>query len=226
MDAISAAFGTVLFTLAGQNVTVLEAFGFVTGALCVWAVSRQWVWNWPVGLVNNLAFLALFVTAGLYADAGLQIAFFALGVYGWVAWHRRRRPCDGEIVTLHVRHASAPEVAVGLTLTAAGTVAIAYLLAAETDSVVPWPDAFITSASLVATWGQARKLFEQWWCWIVVDVVSVPLYLVKGLVLTATLYAGFLALCVYGLVTWRRDLAAHRHARPVAAGPGAPAELA
>jgi nicotinamide mononucleotide transporter len=219
MDAILAFFGIPLFTLLHEQVTVLETFGFVTGALCVWAVSRQWLWNWPVGLLNNLAFFALFATSGLYADAGLQVAFFLLGGYGWIAWIRRRRIGAAVATSIPVRRARAVEIVVGIALTAVGTVAIAFLLATETDSVVPWPDAFIASASLVATWGQARKIIEQWVWWIVVDVVSVPLYLIKGLSLTAILYTGFLALCIYGLVSWRRELRAQRVAPSLAAEP-------
>ncbi|MES1170580.1 MAG: nicotinamide riboside transporter PnuC, partial [Leifsonia sp.] len=186
--------------------SVLEAFAFITGALCVWAVSKQWLWNWPVGLLNNIAFFALFITSGLYADSGLQVAFFVLGVYGWIAWIRRRRNGSAIATAIPVRRAQRIEILVAVAATTVGTVFIAFLLSTETNSVVPWPDAFIASASLVATCGQARKVFEQWWIWIAVDVVSSPLYLMKGLALTAILYLGFLALCIYGLMSWRREL--------------------
>lgn len=197
-----------LFAIAGQPVTVVEAIGFVTGALCVWAVARQDIWNWPLGLVSNAAFFALFLGVGLYADALLQVAFAAISVYGWINWARRR----GGGSHLPVRRARTSEVVFGLAAALIATVVVALLLAAETDSAVPWPDAFVLAFSLLATWGQARKLIEQWWVWIAVDVVSVPLYLVKGLWLTAVLYTGFLALCVWGLVGWTRALRAGRAA--------------
>ena len=206
-----------LFHLFGQRVTVLEAFAFVTGALCVWAVSRQWLWNWPLGLINNVAFFALFLSAGLYADSGLQVAFFVLGVYGWLSWLRRRRAGSEIRTSLPVRRATRGEVIAVLGVVAVGTVLIAILLSTQTNSVVPWPDAFVTAASLGATWGQARKLLEQWWLWIIVDVVSIPLYLSKGLVLTAILYSGFLALCFYGLAQWRKQLVAQDATIPVSA---------
>ncbi|GAB3408122.1 nicotinamide riboside transporter PnuC [Schumannella luteola] len=206
MDAALDLLNLPLFTILGEHVTVLEIFGFVTGALCVWAVSRQWIWNWPVGLVNNLAFLLLFFGAGLYADASLQAVFFVLGVYGWIVWARRRRGGGGaDALLAPIQRAGRRDVVIALVATALGTVAVAWLLATETDSAVPWPDAFVLSASLVATWLQARKVLEHWWIWIAVDLVSVPLYIVKHLYLTAILYTGFLALCVYGLVGWRRD---------------------
>jgi nicotinamide mononucleotide transporter len=87
------------------------------------------------------------------------------------------------------------------------------VLGAATDSTVPLPDAFVLAGSLVATWGQARKIIEQWWVWIAVDVVSIPLYASKGLWLTAVLYTGFLALCVDGLRRWTRELRRSRAAK-------------
>jgi nicotinamide mononucleotide transporter len=152
-----------------------------------------------MGIVNNLAFIVLFVGAGLYADTALQVVFVVIGVYGWFVW------THGRTVTLPIRRATARELAVGVAFTAVATIVVAYVLAAETNSVVPWPDAFVLAASLWATWLQAKMILEQWWVWIVVDLVSVLLYLSKHLALTGTLYAGFLALCVYGLVKWTRD---------------------
>jgi nicotinamide mononucleotide transporter len=79
------------------------------------------------------------------------------------------------------------------------------LLDRVTDSTVPLPDAITTVLSLLATWGQARKKLESWWLWIAADVVYVPLYAYKVLWLTAVLYVGFLALCVFGLRSWLAD---------------------
>lgn len=208
MDALTDLLQSQLFSIADQPVSVVEAIGFLTGALCVWAVARGSILNWPLGIVNNLAFLLLFAGVGLYADAALQIAFGVLGVYGWVQWSKRRRGEAGVVAAasaLPIRRATGRELLIGGAIALVATVAVGYLLAAETNSQVPWPDAFILAFSLFATWGQAKKLLEQWWIWIAVDLVSIPLYLVKGLWLTALLYTGFLALCVYGLTRWTRE---------------------
>ena len=93
--------------------------------------------------------------------------------------------------------------------------ALTLLLSRATDSTVPFWDALTTALSLVATYGQCRKRVESWWLWIAADLVYIPLYAYKGLYLTSLLYVGFLALCVVGLLGWRRDLAA-RHARTAA----------
>jgi nicotinamide mononucleotide transporter len=195
-------------TVWGTPTTWGEVLGFVTGALCVWLVARQHVANWPIGIANNLVFFALFLHNGLFADGWLQIVYLVLSSYGWWAWLR-----GGERHTELAVSRTTPAqwwvlAAVGVVATAGMTV----LLDTATSSTVPLADSVTTVLSLLATWGQARKKLESWWLWIAADLVYVPLYLYKDLVLTALLYVGFLALCAMGLRNWlgalRRDAVA------------------
>ncbi|MFD8416748.1 nicotinamide riboside transporter PnuC [Streptomyces sp. NPDC059650] len=181
-----------------------EVLGFATGALCVWLVARQHVANWPVGIANNVFFIVLFAQSGLYADAGLQIVFIALAAYGWWSWTHGGGP--GTAGVLPVRRTTRTEWAALAAAGAVGVLALTLLLDRATDSTVPFWDALTTGLSLTATYGQCRKLVESWWLWIAADLVYIPLYAYKGLYLTAGLYVGFLALCVAGLVGWRRTL--------------------
>ena len=68
---------------------MIEIFGFVTGVVNVWLLARQNIWNWPVGIANNLAYLILFATSGLYGDSGLQFVYIVLAIYGWWLWLHR-----------------------------------------------------------------------------------------------------------------------------------------
>lgn len=195
-------------------ITSAELIGDVTGAACVWLVARQNIWNWPVGLLNNVFFFLIFWWSKLYGDAVLQVVFAALGIYGWWLW-----ATGGEARTarLPVRRTSLGEWRlIGLT-TLAATLGAATWLAEATDSPYPLWDAAVLTLSLAATYGQANKLLESWWLWIAVDVLSIPLYIVRSLYPTALLYAGFLALCLYGLRGWSRELRAHEARQAVTA---------
>jgi nicotinamide mononucleotide transporter len=198
-------------------VDIVEILGFVSGALCVWLVARQNIWNWPIGIANNIVFLILFWTAGIYADAGLQIVYLGLALYGWWAWLRGGVEHTGLTVTRTTRGQWLVLGAAGV----AGAAGLTVLLDTVTDSTVPLPDAVTTVLSLLATWGQARKKLESWWLWIAADVIYVPLYAYKDLWLTAALYLGFLGLCVVGLRNWTASYAT----TPLAAA-GSPASSA
>ncbi|MFE3764062.1 nicotinamide riboside transporter PnuC [Streptomyces sp. NPDC059104] len=188
----------------GWSTSWTEVLGFVTGAVCVVLVARQHIANWPVGIANNVFFIVLFAQSGLYADAGLQVVFIALAAYGWWSWTHGGGP--GTAGALPVRRTTATEWAWLLAAGAVGVAGLTLLLGGVSDSTVPFADALTTGLSLMATYGQCRKLLESWWLWIAADLVYIPLYAYKGLYLTSVLYVGFLALCVAGLVGWRRTL--------------------
>ncbi len=187
-----------------------EVLGFVTGGLCVLLAARRVIWNYPLGIANNLVFIGLFVTNALYADAGLQIVYLVLGVTGWVAW--ARRPARDERVAVAALPRRAVPVLVGSGLVGSG---VLVLVLRQTDSTTVVADATTTAVSLVAQVMLNRRWIESWFVWIAVDVAYVGLYLSKGLVITAALYLLFIAICVLGYRTWR-------HAPPAAPGAARP----
>ena len=182
-----------------------EACGFVTGAVCVWLVTRGNIWNWPVGLANNLFFAVLFWRARLFADMGLQGVYFALGLWGW--WHWLR---GGENHSrLEVTRATRTEwLGIALFL-AFGTWGLRELLIVVNGAAPLW-DSLTTTLCLAAQYLLCRKRIENWWLWIAADLIYVPLYFARHLPLTAILYAGFIVLCGIGLFRWKKELHASR----------------
>lgn len=194
--------GTAL-TAFGTPTSWAELLGFGTGLINVGLLVRRHILNWPVGILNVLLLMLVFWSAGLYADAGLQTVYVVLGLYGWWAWLHG----GADRTELVVRHTTGAEWRL---LAVAGVVLTGGLwlfLDRLTGSTVPLADALTTALSLLATYGQTRKLIENWWLWIAADLIYIPLYAYKDLWLTAILYVAFLVLCVLGLRAWR---AAHR----------------
>jgi nicotinamide mononucleotide transporter len=199
---IGVAIGLALITASWRGWTsysMTEALGFVTGAACVYLVIRQSIWNFPLGIANNIFFLILFVNAGLYGDAGLQVVYIALGIQGWRYWLYGGQNRKAAQIT----HAS-PRLLVALgSFVVIGTAGLILALRAARGAA-PAPDAFTTVLSLAAQYLLNRKTIENWILWIVADIIYVWLYISRGLQLTAALYFVFLCLCVAGLLNWRR----------------------
>jgi len=179
---------------------MVELFGFITGVVNVWLLAKQNIWNWPVGLANNAAYLILFATTGLYGDAGLQVVYITLSVYGWWNWARR-----GSAAQLPVTRTPVGVWYVLAPLTIVSFLVLRWFLAHHTNSTVPVWDGLTTALSLAAIYGQSRKYLESWWLWILADLVYIPLYIYKGLWLTSVLYLVFLLLCIFGLRQWLRE---------------------
>lgn len=182
-------------------ISLIESFGFVTGAVCVLLVVEQNIWNFPIGIANNVFFIILFIEARLYGDMALQFVYVVLGFMGWYQWLY-----GGESRTaLHVSHMPVNTGAVLAVLGAAGTAGLTVLLAHYNDSA-PFLDALTTVLSLVAQYLLNGKRIENWYVWITADVIYIYLYAQKELYLTAALYALFIVMCLAGLAEWKRTL--------------------
>jgi nicotinamide mononucleotide transporter len=193
--------------------TWTEIAGFITGALCVWMVVKRNIWNFPVGIANYIFFFVLFIGSGLYADAGLQVVYFGLALYGWYSWLYGAEDRSA----LKVHNPTLPQFLACLAAVGVIWAAIQFGLSRYTDSTVAGWDAITTALSLVAQFMLSRKWIANWWLWIAADLIYIPLYAVKGLWLTAGLYGIFLAMCVVGLMEWRAARAKMLAAEPSAA---------
>lgn len=178
-----------------------EALGFATGAVSVWLYVRQNVWAWPTGIANSAFWLVLFWGSRLYLDAGLQIVYIGLGVWGWYWWLRGGERGGRLTVSRTPRVEAWLLTAIGVL----GTLGLWWAMV-EVDDALPLPDAATTVVSLLAQYMLTRKLLGNWWCWIAVDVAYVVMYASQHLYLTAALQPLFIAMCVVGLRQWRAEL--------------------
>ncbi len=184
----------------------LEIVATVFGLWSVWCYVIESVWSWPTGLVNVALQIVLFWHYGLYAETGLQVVYVGLQMYGWWQWVRGGDRRAGVVI----------ERTTALTWIDLATVSLlayvpmGYVLDRWTDSTVPWADSAPTVLSLVAQWMISHKKLENWLVWIVVNVLSIPLFAYKGLYLIAGLNVVFLGLSVWGQLRW---LTLYREAR-------------
>ncbi|MBW7847676.1 MAG: nicotinamide mononucleotide transporter [Bacteroidales bacterium] len=184
-----------------RHTTWIEAIAVFFGLLSVWYSARINILVYPTGIVNVTIFVYICLRAGLYADMAINVVYFVMSVYGWYNW---LRPRENKTV-LPVRFAGKRINLFSLGVTLLLFFAIRTVLIHYTDSTVPSIDAFTTALFIIAMWLMATKRVENWIYWIAGDVVSVPLYFYKGLVLSSFQYLVFLVLAVAGLIAWRKE---------------------
>ena len=191
----------------------IEIFGAVTGILYVILEIRQNIWLWPVGIITSGVYIWIFFTGKLYADMSLQGYYLVVSVLGWYWWVKgagRRAQGTGERKNedgkLNVTRLSMMN---GIILTSVFIVLFFILwlvLSKLTDSPVPVCDSFITSLSIIATWMLARKIYEHWYLWIIVNTASIILFFTRGLYPTVILYIVYCAMSFAGLKEWGKSL--------------------
>lgn len=193
----------------------IEIFGAVTGIIYVFLEIRQTIWLWPVGIITSAVYLWVFFTSKFYADMSLQGYYLIISILGWYWWVRgtgekkeweKGIKGEGEKEELLVTRL---KFRTGMILVVVFVLLYGimwFVLSRFTDSPVPVWDAFITSLSIVATWMLARKIYEHWFLWIVVNFVSAALFLVKGLYPTVILYFVYGVMSFAGLAAWKKTI--------------------
>jgi nicotinamide mononucleotide transporter len=163
---------------------------------------RQNPWCWACAVASAAIYLVLFARGGLVMQAALQLYYIAMAVYGWRAW---RSGAAG--APLPVSRWSAGRHALGTGFVLAATLVNGWIIGGSTGGWVPYVDALVAWASVLATWLVARKVLENWLYWIVVDAVAVALYWSQGFHPTAALFVLYVIIAVRGYFAWRADLA-------------------
>jgi nicotinamide mononucleotide transporter len=182
------------------TMSAIEIIAVLLGIANIVLIIRRSVWNFPVGIAMVSLYFVIFRDAKLYSDAGLQVFFAIVNLYGWWSWHRNEADA-GEIV---VRRLPRLGYAAWIVASIALIGTWGYFMARYTGTSVPYWDAAVAMLSVAGQILMARRFVENWHYWIIVNLISIPLYVTKELYLTAGLYGVFLVLAVAGLVEWRK----------------------
>lgn len=210
---------TTMFTVIDYPMSYLEFIGTIFTIWCVWLTSRAKILSWPIGLIGSVFYLFLFYQIQLYSDVFEQVYFIITGFMGWYLWVKNKQQIDDQKKEVIVSLNTLKQNAIYLGIIAAGTVGLSYVtmnlsgwLPVYFPEPVSFPmlDAVTTVMSFVAQWLLVRKRVESWVLWILVDIIGIGLYWVKGVKFISMEYVLFLIIATYGLVHWIRNYKEHQ----------------
>jgi nicotinamide mononucleotide transporter len=204
-------------TISGHDITWREIIGNAFGFASAIGGLRRRVWAWPVGIVGNVLLFTVFIgtavngqTVPLLGQAGRQVFFVIVSVYGWQRWNQtRHHSANADAPAVRPRWATSSERMSYLATAVAGVLVLFWVFQ-QIGTVWPAPtwyflaDSWIFVGSVLATYAMARGWVDFWLCWIAVDLVGVPELIHFKLYPSALLYGVYLLLVLYGFFTWRR----------------------
>ena len=186
----------------------LEFAGTAASLVYLLYSIREKVWLWPWGIIASSVSLIVFYRSALYADMGLQLYYVAISAYGWWYWMSGRLANNNSKVSIKLidRRLLIKLILIGMLIYAALLAALLYIPAMVNiaSSDMPFLDAFTTAASIVATWMLARKYIRHWILWIIIDLVSMGMYLYKGLIFYSVLFLVYTIGAIVGYGEWKR----------------------
>lgn len=179
----------------------LEITAVVFGLMSVWYSKQENILVYPTGIVSVLIYLYITFEYKLYADTGINGYYLIMSIYGWYHWTHPNDNSPQISITIN----SNKENIISALILIVAFISIRFGLN-YTDSDVPIWDALTTSTAITGMWLMARKKIENWIAWIITDLISVPLYLYKGLPFTAIQFLIFTILAIWGFFSWKNKL--------------------
>lgn len=180
-----------------------EALAVTLGVAYLLLAVRESLWCWYAAFFSTAIYLWLFWQVQLPMESALQLYYLVMAVYGWYQW--RQGGGAESALTISSWSGQRHVLAIGAVLLASAISGT--LLARYTDAALPYLDSFTTWGSILTTWMVARKVLENWVYWLVIDSASIWLYLERGLLMTAGLFAVYLVIVCFG---WRQWLLHYR----------------
>lgn len=193
-----------------QTILWREIIGNLFGILSAVGGMRRKIWAWPVGIAGNALLFTVFMgvlfdtpnPVNLLGQAGRQVMFIIVSIYGWIQWSRSRNSTTHAAVVPHWA-SNRTRILLGLGLVA-GTLVLTPIFRALGSFEPVWADAWIFTGSLLATYGMAKGWTEFWLIWVAVDIVGVPLLVSAGYYASAILYVFYGAFTITGFFIWMR----------------------
>lgn len=188
-----------------QQTSWLEFVGVIAGIISVYFSKKENIWVFPTGMINTLIFVYLSFKFHLIGESIVNLYYTIMSVYGWILWSKRN---DQKQKMLNITQSTSRELSIQivffLIVYAVFYFSLKYLKTNFYEGAIPWADALASSSAFTGMWLMARKKVESWWWWIITNIVSIPLYHVKGLTFTSFQYIVLLILAVLGLIEWHR----------------------
>jgi len=191
---------------AAQSMSLMEVTAVIFAMAYLLLAVRENVLCWLFAFLSTAIYTVLFWDVSLLMESALNVYYMAMAVYGWHQWTRGGTNGDDRPHALAVRSMSAKQHVLVIVAIASLTIVSGYLLNEHSTAAWPYVDSFTTWASVITTYLVARKFLQNWLYWIVIDTVSVPLYIDRGLNLTALLFVAYVIIAVVGYFKWRDHL--------------------
>ena len=209
----------IFFTLWGYEMSYLEFFGALFGAVAVWLSARANVWSWPLGIVNVVLSFFLFYQVQLYPDVFLQCFFFVTNLVGWWRWVNPDPGEEDRKKELRVSFMTRTQILVVSLLALSGTLLFGtfaknlhgfFPAVFSSPSAFPYADSFVTVMSVITTFLMIEKKVESWAFWFIIDVVATWLYFTKEIALYGVLYVVFCCLALWGFYHWTKEYRSYK----------------
>ncbi|MEM0517940.1 MULTISPECIES: nicotinamide riboside transporter PnuC [Aequorivita] len=186
------------------HLVILEIVAVVFGFLSVWYAKQDNILVYPTGIISTAIFVYILAVYALLGDMMINAYYFSMSIYGWYIWTRKVDETHYTPITKTTKKEHKTSIIIFIATLI--FVFAVYQLFDNWNSWTAYVDTFTTAIFFVGMWLMAKKKVENWIYWIIGDLISIPLYLYKGLVFSSFQYVLFTVVAIYGYRAWRKNV--------------------
>lgn len=189
----------------------LEFMGLVFGLMAVIFLIKENIWTWPAGIIYCIISFFIFWEARLYGDFILHIYFFVLNIYGWYVWIAKRNQAESKVFQVTSLNIREQFIWLGVTVSsvflfAQMLIALPRIFPLMEPASLPYWDSITSMLSITGMWLTTRKKIDNWYYWLIVDIIATGVYWYKGYYFYSLLYFIYIFFAVAGYIAWRKSL--------------------
>lgn len=183
---------------------VLEIVAVIFGFLSVWYSKNNHILVFPTGIISTIIFVYLLLKWELLGDMMINAYYFIMSIYGWYIW--TRKVDETHVTPISKTTFTEKKISIAIFLATLLFVYLVYKTFDKWTSWVAYVDTLTTAIFFVGMWLMARRKLENWFFWIIGDIISVPLYFYKGFTFTSFQYLGFTFIAIFGYLAWKKNI--------------------
>jgi len=192
------------------NIDPLEFMGLIFGLLAVIFLIKENILTWPAGIIYVLISFFIFWNAKLYGDFLLHIIFLVLNIYGWYTWKKAPNKEEESLPILQLTKSQSIKTllitVIGILIFAQVLIYVPNLITDMPAASLPYWDSTTSILSVTGMWLTAKKYIDNWYYWLVVDILATGIYFYKEIPFYALLYFIYIGLAVAGYLAWKKSL--------------------
>ncbi|MEO7394114.1 MAG: nicotinamide riboside transporter PnuC [Chitinophagaceae bacterium] len=192
--------------IEGMKATAwFEYVAVFSGIISVWYSRKENILVYPTGLINTIFYVYLSFKGSLFGEAGVNLYYTVMSVYGWILWSKRDAQHHPVLqISFSDKKWWQYQLLFFVSFYFAIFFLLTYLKMDFAPGAIPWADAFASATAFTGMWLMTKKKVESWYWWIATNIASIPLYFVKQYVFTSVYFVVLLIMAVFGLIEWRK----------------------
>ena len=176
----------------------------LSGVICVVLTAKGKISSYAFNFIQMITYMVICWNAALYLEFGEQVFYFIVCIFGVFMWNKNMKTNEDGTTQVKAKKFKLWQWLVIILVVAVSTLALGYFGAEILGSTMPYLDAMTVALAVIAQLLMVWRYREQWACWILIDIISLIMFVALGNWSMVAMYIAWTANAFYGWYNWTK----------------------